>query len=184
MCCFTHIYNLLCTTLEMNVLFMYIYDFHCTCLEINVLFLYVSVIHALFANIHIWLCTRITDLMCYFPYIYNMLPTHLWPCCDVLCAGVEAEPVLVDSPAPRRKAVEPEQLPHGHDPGPRRGGGHPGTHPLQGHLLPHLGGTLLVSSLSRAKGLGAREFCCWWLQTHHSTGVKCEIVKGLVIKIM
>ena len=39
--------------------------------------------------------------------------------------GVEAESVLVDSSTPRRQAVEPEQLPHGHDPGPRWGGGHP-----------------------------------------------------------
>lgn len=29
----------------------------------------------------------------------------------------QTEPVLVDSPAPRRQAVEPQQLPHGYDPG-------------------------------------------------------------------
>ena len=35
--------------------------------------------------------------------------------CDMF-SGVEAEPVLVDPPASRRQAVEPEQLPHRHDP--------------------------------------------------------------------
>lgn len=31
----------------------------------------------------------------------------------------EAEPLLVDAPAPRREALEPQQLPHGYDPGER-----------------------------------------------------------------
>ena len=61
--------------------------------------------------------------------------------------GAEAEPLLVDPPAPRRQAVEPEQLPHRHDPGAGRGRGHPRTHALQGNLLPNLGGALLVSTL-------------------------------------
>ena len=67
--------------------------------------------------------------------------------------GVEAEPVLVDSPATRRQTVEPQQLSHGHDTSPRRGGGYTGTHPVQGHLLPYLGGALLVStSCNREEG--------------------------------
>lgn len=64
--------------------------------------------------------------------------------CWLLSPGAEAEPVLVDTPAPRRQTLEPEQLPHGHDPGPGWGGRDPGAHPLQGHLLPHVGGSLLV----------------------------------------
>lgn len=65
--------------------------------------------------------------------------------CDLLLsAGAEAEPVLVDAPAARWQTLEPEQLPHGHDPGPGRGGRDPGAHTLQGHLLPHVGGSLLV----------------------------------------
>lgn len=60
--------------------------------------------------------------------------------------GSEAEPVLVDPPASRREVVEPQQLQDRHDPGSGRGGGHPGTHALQRNLLPHLGGSLLVST--------------------------------------
>ena len=63
---------------------------------------------------------------------------------DGVFPGAETESVLVDPPASRRQAVEPEQLPHGHDPGPGRCGGHPGAHSVQGNLLPHLGGSLLV----------------------------------------
>ena len=62
------------------------------------------------------------------------------------CAFVvdpEAKPVLVDPSETRWQAVEPEQLPHRHDPGTWRRGGNPGTHPVQGHLFPHLGGTVL-----------------------------------------
>jgi hypothetical protein len=43
----------------------------------------------------------------------------------------------------RRQAVEPQQLPHGRDPGAGRRGGHPGAHAVQGHLLPDLGGSVL-----------------------------------------
>lgn len=64
-----------------------------------------------------------------------------------LCAGAEAESVLVDPPEARRQTVEPEQLPHRHDPGSGRRGGHPRTHTLQRHLFPHLGGSLLVRAL-------------------------------------
>ena len=69
-------------------------------------------------------------------------------CVLLLFLGFEAEPVLVDSSAPRRQTVEPEQLPYGHDPSPRRGGGYTGTYTLQGYLLPYLGGALLVSTSS------------------------------------
>mmetsp|Transcript_13659 Transcript_13659/g.18094 ORF Transcript_13659/g.18094 Transcript_13659/m.18094 type:complete len:266 (+) Transcript_13659:4972-5769(+) len=62
------------------------------------------------------------------------------------------EPLLVDPPTPRRQAVEPEQLPHGHDPGAWRRGGHPGAHALQGHVLPYLGGALLGEGL-RLRGV-------------------------------
>lgn len=41
--------------------------------------------------------------------------------------------------------MESEQLSDGHDPGPGGRGGNPGTHPVQGDLLPNLGGSLLVS---------------------------------------
>lgn len=64
--------------------------------------------------------------------------------CGLFFAGPETEPVLVDTSASRREALEPEQLPHGYDPGPWWSGGHPGAHSLQGHLLPHVGGSLLV----------------------------------------
>lgn len=64
--------------------------------------------------------------------------------CSLLSPGAEAEPVLVDTPAPRWQTLEPEQLPHGYDPGSGWGGRDPGAHPLQGHLLPHVGGSLLV----------------------------------------
>jgi hypothetical protein len=37
----------------------------------------------------------------------------------------------VDAPAPRRQALEPQQLPHGHDPSIRRCGRHPRAHALQ-----------------------------------------------------
>ena len=53
------------------------------------------------------------------------------------------EPVLVDASAARRQAVEPEQLPHRHDPGPGRRRGDPRTYALQGHVLPHMGRPLL-----------------------------------------
>lgn len=77
--------------------------------------------------------------------------SELW----LLSAGAEAEPVLVDTPAPRWQTLEPEQLPHGHDPGSGRGGRDPGAHPLQGHLLPHVGGSLLVrGTLMWAVGSG------------------------------
>lgn len=59
--------------------------------------------------------------------------------------GAETEPVLVDPPTSRWQAVEPEQLQDRHDTSPRRSGGYTGTYTLQGHLLPHLGGSLLVS---------------------------------------
>mmetsp|Transcript_10158 Transcript_10158/g.30033 ORF Transcript_10158/g.30033 Transcript_10158/m.30033 type:complete len:262 (-) Transcript_10158:2381-3166(-) len=70
--------------------------------------------------------------------------------------GIQAVPaheeqhLLVDAPAPRRQAVEPQQLPHRHDPGSRRRGGHPRAHPVQGHVLPHVGGPFL------GEGLGIR----------------------------
>lgn len=64
-----------------------------------------------------------------------------------LPTGPQAEPVLVDAPAARRQTVEPEQLPHGHDPGPGRSRGHPWAHTLQGDLLPYLGRSFLVSCL-------------------------------------
>ena len=54
-----------------------------------------------------------------------------------------AEPLLVDTPAPRRQAVEPEQLPHGRDPGAWWRRGHSGAHAVQGHVLPHVGGSVL-----------------------------------------
>ena len=57
--------------------------------------------------------------------------------------STEAKPFLVDSPASRRQAVEPEQLPNRHDPGARWCGGHSRAHPLQGNLLPNVGGSLL-----------------------------------------
>mmetsp|Transcript_51036 Transcript_51036/g.169039 ORF Transcript_51036/g.169039 Transcript_51036/m.169039 type:complete len:231 (+) Transcript_51036:4205-4897(+) len=63
-----------------------------------------------------------------------------------------AEPVLVDAPAARRQAVEPKQLPDGHDPVARRRRGDPRAHALQGHLLPHLGGPLLGEGL-RLRGV-------------------------------
>lgn len=59
--------------------------------------------------------------------------------------GAETEPVLVDPPTSRWQAMEPEQLQDRHDTSPRRSGGYTGAHTLQGHLLPHLGGSLLVS---------------------------------------
>lgn len=66
-------------------------------------------------------------------------PPSPWQPCRVAGAdGVQAlpdpqdEPLLVDAPAPRREAVEPQQLPDGHDPGPRRRRRHPRAHPLQG----------------------------------------------------
>ena len=68
-----------------------------------------------------------------------------FPSC--LSAGSEAESLLVDSSETRWQTVEPEQLPHRHDPGSGWCGGHPGTHALQRHLLPHMGGSLLVSAL-------------------------------------
>lgn len=64
--------------------------------------------------------------------------------CGLLFTGPETESVLVDTSAPRREALEPEQLPHGYDPGTWWSGGHPGAHTLQGHLLPHVGGSVLV----------------------------------------
>ena len=60
--------------------------------------------------------------------------------------GLETKSILVDTPAPRRQAVEPEQLPHRHDPGAWRSGGYPRTHPVQGDLLPDLGRSVLVST--------------------------------------
>ena len=45
----------------------------------------------------------------------------------------------VDAPAPRRQALELEQLPDGHDPGAGRRRRYPGTHAVQGHVLPDLG---------------------------------------------
>uniref|UniRef100_A0A8D8R6G1 Uncharacterized protein n=1 Tax=Cacopsylla melanoneura TaxID=428564 RepID=A0A8D8R6G1_9HEMI len=62
-------------------------------------------------------------------------------------SGSEAEPLLVDSPTPRRQTVELEQLPYGHDPGTRRCGGYSRAYTLQGNLLPHLGGSLLGESV-------------------------------------
>ena len=61
--------------------------------------------------------------------------------------GVETEPVLVDPPTSRWEALEPEQLPDRHDPGPRGCGGDPGTHSVQRDLLPHLGGSVLGEGL-------------------------------------
>ena len=58
-------------------------------------------------------------------------------------SGAETEPVLVDPPTSRREALEPEQLPDGHDPGPRGRGGDPGAHPVSRDLLSHLGGSVL-----------------------------------------
>ena len=39
--------------------------------------------------------------------------------------------------------MESEQLQDRHDPGTGGSGGHPGTHFVQGHVLPHLGGAVL-----------------------------------------
>lgn len=68
-------------------------------------------------------------------------------CVLIVITGAEAESVLVDPPEARRKTVEPEQLPHRHDPGSGRCGRHPGAHTLQRHLFPYLGGSLLVRTL-------------------------------------
>ena len=54
-----------------------------------------------------------------------------------------AQPVLVDAPAARWQAVEPQQLPHRRDPGARRRRGHPRAHAVQGDVLPHVGGSVL-----------------------------------------
>lgn len=79
--------------------------------------------------------------------------------CLLLSAGAEAEPVLVDAPAPRWQTLEPEQLPHGHDPGSGWSGRDPGAHTLQGHLLPHMGGSLLVrATLIWALGSGCADY--------------------------
>ena len=56
----------------------------------------------------------------------------------------------VDAPAPRRQALEPEQLPDGHDPGPGRRRGYLGAHVVQGYLFSDLGGPLL------GEGVGLR----------------------------
>ncbi len=82
-------------------------------------------------------------------YILKCLIFHqqayiYWCLLSLLSAGAEAESVLVDPPEARWQTVEPEQLPHRHDPSSGRRGGHPGTHTLQRHLLSHLGGSLLV----------------------------------------
>lgn len=62
------------------------------------------------------------------------------------------ESFLVDSPAPRRETVEPEQLSHRHDSVARRRGRHPGTHAVQGeHLYFSFGQTCHPSE---------RPFCC------------------------
>ena len=72
--------------------------------------------------------------------------------------GHAHQPVLVDAPAPRRQAVEPEQLPHRRHPGVGRRGGHPGAHAVQGHLLPHLGGPVLGEGVRCDSAFGAA--CC------------------------
>ncbi len=61
-----------------------------------------------------------------------------------LFSGVEAKSILVDSPKAWWEIVEFKQLPYRHDPGTWRGRRHSWAHTLQGNLLPHLGGSLLV----------------------------------------
>ena len=48
--------------------------------------------------------------------------------CGLSIVGSQTESLLVDTPATRWQAVEPEQLPDRHDPSPWRCGGHSGTH--------------------------------------------------------
>lgn len=60
--------------------------------------------------------------------------------------GAEAESLLVDPPASRRQVVEPEQLPYWHDTSSRRCWGYIRAHLVQRHLLPYLGGFVLVSA--------------------------------------
>lgn len=72
-------------------------------------------------------------------FIKNFIFSH-----ELFPLGPKTKPVLVDPPTSRRQVVEPEQLSHRHDSSARRSRGHPRAHTLQGHLLPHLGGSLLV----------------------------------------
>ena len=65
--------------------------------------------------------------------------------------GRARQPVLVDARAPRRQAVEPQQLPHGRDPGPRGRRGDPGAHAVQGDGVPDLGGPVLGEGI-RVRG--------------------------------